>query len=363
MLPASHGRGAPQDPHTQPRSQPCAHQPLSTPGPPHAPDSVVNRHGLLGGASDGVVVLEEAQVAAGVAQQGVVGERVPAISASAAGVGKRQAVQDLCPPAQGQGHQGSRLQRPTSGPSRARTESRGGAASPACPGANGARSVHSPRTGAWLWWGQAGGTRCPGAGKGFGTGWAVPGPPPACWWLGTDWGTTGAPGCSLCPPRTPPALGPAQFPSPEVGLQHPVQALVERPGGVVARPVVILPVRIGEEIPTQHREPRRLHPRHNAHLLVQSIKVVRERPKLCLQDGMCSPEHNGEPLWLPRSGAPPGLPQPSRHCPPSHRALHVASPQPPRALLPPALRTAPDLPACTWTWRLGWELRKSKMRW
>lgn len=47
------------------------------------------------------MVLEEAQVAAGVAQQGVVSKRVPAIGTSTAGVGECQAVQDLCPPAQG----------------------------------------------------------------------------------------------------------------------------------------------------------------------------------------------------------------------------------------------------------------------
>lgn len=70
------------------------------PWPPHAPDSVVHGHGLLGGAGDGIVVLEEAQVTASVGQQGVVRERVPAISTGTAGVGECQAIQDLCPPVQ-----------------------------------------------------------------------------------------------------------------------------------------------------------------------------------------------------------------------------------------------------------------------
>lgn len=101
---------------------------------------------------------------------------------------------------------------------------------------------------------------------------------------------TARPPLTHAPPTPPMPHGPAHCPSPEVGLQHPVQALVERPGSVVSCPVVILPVRIGEEIPSQNWKPRWPHPRHDAHFLVQGIKVVRERAKLCLQDSTCSPE-------------------------------------------------------------------------
>lgn len=186
--------------HTHTHTQPQAHQPLSNMDPgampchPHAPHSVVNHHGLLGGAGDGVVVLEEPQVAAGAAQQAVVGQRIAAVGAGAARVGQCQAEQELCPPVQGQ---------------------------------------RQP----WP---------CPGTSS----------PPAPC------------------------------GPSPEMCLQHAVQTLVEGPGGVVACPVVVLPVRVGEEIPTQHREAGRPHPRHDAHPLVQGIKVIRQRPKLRLRDSM-----------------------------------------------------------------------------
>lgn len=61
--------------------------------------AVVGDHVLLGGAGDGVVVLEEADGAPGVHQQGVVRHRVAALHASVASVGDGQAVEDLRPPA------------------------------------------------------------------------------------------------------------------------------------------------------------------------------------------------------------------------------------------------------------------------
>lgn len=70
--------------------------------------------------------------------------------------------------------------------------------------------------------------------------------------------------------------------SPQVGFQDAVQALVERPGGVIACPVMVLPVRIGEEISTQHRKPWRPGPWLHARPLVQGIEVVGESAKLGL---------------------------------------------------------------------------------
>lgn len=48
--------------------------------------------------------------------------------------------------------------------------------------------------------------------------------------------------------------------SPQVGFQDTVQALVKRPGSVIACPVMVFPVRVGEEIATQHRETGRPGP-------------------------------------------------------------------------------------------------------
>lgn len=138
---------------------------------------------------------------------------------------------------------------------------------------------------------------------------------------------TAWPPLTLVPCTPPVPHGAAHCPSPEVGLQHPVQALVERPGGEVACPVVILPVGIGEEIPSQNWEPGWSHPRHDAHFLVQGIKVVRECAKLCLQDSTCSPEpgllqwellsplQDCSPLQLCSATA--------SCCPQPHRALHT----------------------------------------
>lgn len=117
---------------------------------------------------------------------------------------------------------------------------------------------------------------------------------PVCWQLAqtgvVELPDTARPPLTLAPCTSPVPHEPAHCPSPEVGLQHPVQALVEGSGGEVSCPVVILPVRIGEEIPSENWEPGWPHPRHDAHFLVQGIKVVRERAKLCLQDSTCSPE-------------------------------------------------------------------------
>lgn len=131
-------------------------------------------------------------------------------------------------------------------------------------------------------------------------------------------------------PCTPPVPhGAAHCPSPEVGLQHPVQALVEGPGGEVSCPVVIFPVRIREEIPSQNWEPGWPHPWHNAHFLVQGIKVVRERAKLCLQDSTCS----SEPGLLQWGLSPPltGL-----FTPPTVLCRGL--------LLPPAPQSSPHVP-------------------
>lgn len=62
------------------------------------PVAVVNDDRFFGSASDGIMVLEEADVAPGVRQQGVVRHRVAALHGRVAGVGQRQAVKDLCPP-------------------------------------------------------------------------------------------------------------------------------------------------------------------------------------------------------------------------------------------------------------------------
>lgn len=141
---------------------------------------------------------------------------------------------------------------------------RGAAARPVHP----QRRGHSLGVGRWghlLPWGWARGWHC------LGRGWD-----PQC---AGGWAQTGAQNGhrqghrlsatrSTLPPAHTPCAGPARTPSPEMGLQHPVQALVEGPGGVVSRPVVILPVRVGEEIPRQHGKPGWSHPRHDAHLLV-----------------------------------------------------------------------------------------------
>ena len=42
--------------------------------------------------------------------------------------------------------------------------------------------------------------------------------------------------------------------SPEVPLEDPVEALVEGPGGVVAGPVVVVAVGVGEEVPGERLE-------------------------------------------------------------------------------------------------------------
>lgn len=64
------------------------------------PDAIVCHDRLLGGAGDGIVVLEEAQSAPSFRQEGEVRERVLASQSRAAGVSYSQAVQNLCPPAQ-----------------------------------------------------------------------------------------------------------------------------------------------------------------------------------------------------------------------------------------------------------------------
>lgn len=61
----------------------------------HTPDPIVHYHCLLGSASDGIVVLEEAQVAPCIRQHGVVREWVLAVHAGMAGMAESQAVQDL----------------------------------------------------------------------------------------------------------------------------------------------------------------------------------------------------------------------------------------------------------------------------
>lgn len=63
------------------------------------PDAIVRHDRLLGGAGDGVVVLEEPQGAPSFRQKGEVGERVLASQSGAAGVSHSQAVQDLRAPA------------------------------------------------------------------------------------------------------------------------------------------------------------------------------------------------------------------------------------------------------------------------
>lgn len=67
-------------------------------GPP--PDAIVCHNRLLGGAGDGVVVLEEAQSAPSFRQKGEVRERVLAGQSRAAGVSGSQTVQYLRTPAQ-----------------------------------------------------------------------------------------------------------------------------------------------------------------------------------------------------------------------------------------------------------------------
>lgn len=63
------------------------------------PDPIVHHDCLLGGAGDGIMVLEEPQCAPSFRQKGQVRERVLASQSRAAGVGDSQAVQNLCPPA------------------------------------------------------------------------------------------------------------------------------------------------------------------------------------------------------------------------------------------------------------------------
>lgn len=70
-------------------------------GPP--PDAIVCHNRLLGGAGDGVVVLEEAQSAPSFRQKGEVRERVLAGQSRAAGVSSSQTVQYLRTPAQREG--------------------------------------------------------------------------------------------------------------------------------------------------------------------------------------------------------------------------------------------------------------------
>lgn len=67
-----------------------------------------------------------------------------------------------------------------------------------------------------------------------------------------------------------------------MGFQDPVQALVEGPGSVIACPVMVLSVGIGEEIPAQHGKPWGPCPRLYPCPLVQSVKIVREGAKLGL---------------------------------------------------------------------------------
>lgn len=181
------------------RVRPASAQPTPTPTPGHVwhtPDAVVHDHGLLGGAGDGIVMLEETKVATRICQHGIVRQRVLAVHAGVAGVAHRQAEQDLCTPA-----------------SEKRT------------------SMKHPRN-------------------------ARPSPPPP-------------PGAGGSPTHTAP---PAR--SPELGLQHAPHALVKGPGCVVARPVVILSVRVGEKVTAEHGEAGGVHARDDAHPLVKGIEVI-----------------------------------------------------------------------------------------
>ena len=67
---------------------------------------------------------------------------------------------------------------------------------------------------------------------------------------------------------------------PEVRLQDAVQALIEGPRGVVATPIVVVAVGVGEEVAADHRERRGADA--IARCLPQSVEVVRDGAELGL---------------------------------------------------------------------------------
>ena len=69
---------------------------------------------------------------------------------------------------------------------------------------------------------------------------------------------------------------------PEVPLEDPVHALVEGPGGVVAGPVVVVLVSVGEEVPGERLEHPLLLPRLRLRLLPQRAEVVAQGAELNL---------------------------------------------------------------------------------
>lgn len=137
------------------------------------------------------MVLEEPQSASGLRQESEVGQWVPGSQAGVTGVCHRQAVQHLCPTAE-----------------------------------RGATACHLP-------------------------GMKGQSPSPSCHSSAT------LASCRPSWPSTPKADSPKPMMgiSPQMDFQDSIQALVERPGGVVPCPVVVLTVRVGEEIPTQHWKP------------------------------------------------------------------------------------------------------------
>lgn len=56
------------------------------------PDTIVHHYCFLGGASNGIVMLEESHIAPGVCEHGIIGQWVPTLHASVAGVTQGQAV-------------------------------------------------------------------------------------------------------------------------------------------------------------------------------------------------------------------------------------------------------------------------------
>ena len=70
---------------------------------------------------------------------------------------------------------------------------------------------------------------------------------------------------------------------PEVPLKDPVHALVEWPGGVVAGPVVVVAVGVGEEVPGEGLEHALLLPRLRLRLLPQRAEVVAQGAELDLR--------------------------------------------------------------------------------
>lgn len=69
-----------------------------------------------------------------------------------------------------------------------------------------------------------------------------------------------------------------------MGLQHPVHALVEGPGGVIAAPVVVLSVCVRKEVPAQHRVFWGSDTLGHTVGLVNRGEVVGQGPKLGLEN-------------------------------------------------------------------------------